>query len=134
MMHTLSNDRMKWGWWAFLAGLALGGINLSFALAPRNEPHAVRTRAEAIRLVEARLHRQVCATHLPSGPLVGIWHLPLMDGLGPRTLQSHPAAAVDAETGRIVPPANLCTSVNNTLKWCKPVEAPPLPPPQRESN
>jgi hypothetical protein len=126
MIHKLTDDRLKWGWWTLLAGAALGGINLYFALAPRFEPHPIRTRAEAIRLVEAKLHRHVCATHHPFGPLAEMWFVPLVDERGPETLRRHPMAAVEAETGRVIRRISICTyglnDENDPPKPCKPIE------------
>jgi hypothetical protein len=129
-MHKLTDDRMKWGWSALLAGVALGGINLYFGLAPRFRPHPVRLRAEAIRRVETTLHRQVCVTHSGSGPFAEMWFLALMDGAGPRTLRSHPMAAVEVKTGRVIPRIDLCTyglnDENDPPEPCKPAGTAPF--------
>jgi hypothetical protein len=136
-MHLLTRDRIKWGWWTLLAGAALGGINLHFALAPRFDPHPVRTEAEAIRLVETTLHMHVCATHRPFGPLAETWFLPLFDETGPGTLRGHAMAAVEVETGRVIPRVGICTyglnDESDPPELCKPrtADRPSPPAPRR---
>jgi hypothetical protein len=120
-MHKLTDDRARWGWCACLAGVMLFSINHQFAVAPRAKPHPVGTRAEAITVAEAMLHRRICATHCWSGPLAGMWFLPLWDGVGPRNCSEHRWAAVDAETGKAIPHIGICTyGMDDAPRVCKP--------------
>jgi hypothetical protein len=99
-MHKLTDDRMKWGWSALLAGMALGGIRLATELAGSLKPHPVRTRAEAVVFARSVFHREVCATHCFSHPLDGVWVVPLLIRDGRGQPHRHRWVWVNAQTGR----------------------------------